>query len=243
MITNIVGTIIVTVITNTYQPTQYDCSYWGASYPPAYVERWCDEPVSKFGGGGWWNGMEIADISRTKTRKNPDVKITEVIEIRTLRNEVDGIIITNELSRTVLSKQTFTRKVETKEEWVEDVDSVSESRTPVAVHNITNVTSIVDAVTNNHYTVYITNTISVSKTNVFYGNMSNQEKLDMYIESMEDISGASHITTPVKVEYIIDALKIISDILKESRESSKTNSAEIFWIENGQTNKINTLKW
>jgi hypothetical protein len=242
MITNIIGAIIVTVITNTYQPIQYDCSYWGMTFPPTYVERWCDEPFRAYGGGGW-NGMHITDLSRTKTRKNPDVKITEVIEIQTLHNEVNGSVITNELSRKVISTKTFTRKVETKEEWIQDEDSISTSQTPVEVHSITNVASIIDVITNTHYTVYITNTISVSKTNVFNPNMSNQEKLDQYIEAMEEISGASLVTTPVKVEYVIDALKIISDIIKEQNESNKTNIAEVFWIENGQTNRINRFKY
>ena len=128
MITNIIGMILTMVVTNVHQPTQYwhesniilctstyivddPCSVSDGTYMPYSPSGgyWSDGPSCSYGWGG-----------EPKTRLNPDVRIIEVHEIRTLEFECEGHKVV-ELSDKLLSKTRRERKVTTQEEWI-DVD-------------------------------------------------------------------------------------------------------------------------
>lgn len=97
MLTNIIATLIVAVTTNTYAPKQWleVTTYMEGGRS----ERWMDH--KPWGGGGWYNGTPRNQ--EPQSRDNPDVRITEVREVKTLSFDFDGKMWTAEISNTVLS--------------------------------------------------------------------------------------------------------------------------------------------
>jgi len=93
MITNIIATILITIVTNTYAPKQYlDTSYGCLVYGcKADHSQWMDSPA-------WIGGFE-----NKQKRDNPDVRITEVHQTRTLSFEFEGKVYLQELSDVVVS--------------------------------------------------------------------------------------------------------------------------------------------
>lgn len=111
--TNLLASIIVTLTTNVFQPTQYLSTYIGATYPVTIVETWQDTPAS----GVYFNGGFNNISSAPRTRLNPDVRITEVRLIRELRFSFEGRDYVELLSNEIVSGKKETRTVTTQEEW------------------------------------------------------------------------------------------------------------------------------
>lgn len=109
MITNIIATIVVTIVTNTYQPTQYlDNSYGCLVYG-------CTQDHSQWLDAKPWNFDILQNLPGSRTRLNPDVRITEIREIKTLSFTHDGKEWSAEISNVVLSTEKKRRKVS--EDW------------------------------------------------------------------------------------------------------------------------------
>ena len=88
MITNLIATILITVTTNTFAPTQYwhenNIILCGGSYSSSQPQ-----------GGSWENPVKIGGLDvifgdYSKTRANSDVRITEVHEVKTYSFEIEG---------------------------------------------------------------------------------------------------------------------------------------------------------
>ena len=115
MMTNILASIIVAVVTNAYAPKQHLVTHHYLTYPPQVEDVWED------------GALPAGDPSRflldlqPRERDNPDVRITEVREIRTISFAFEGKTFSAELSNTVLSRVTQRRVVKTDETW-EDVE-------------------------------------------------------------------------------------------------------------------------
>ena len=118
--TNIQATVTAIVTTNTYAPTQY----WHQSNI-----MWCNNTVvtsmdsyTQGSNGSWenrtpyqWGGFN----TEPKTRLNPDVRITEVHEVKTVSFKCDGIPVKVMLYDKILSTVTEDR-VETTETTTKD---------------------------------------------------------------------------------------------------------------------------
>jgi hypothetical protein len=109
MITNIAATILVTLVTNVYAPKQYKVTHYYATCPVTVVEEWVDNP----GGEGYYGFLQ-----EPTTRDNPDVRITEVREIKTLSFEFDGKEWKAEVSNNIVSSKRGRRVVD--EKWVDE---------------------------------------------------------------------------------------------------------------------------
>ena len=106
--TNIQATIRITVTTNTYAPTQY----WHVSNIVL-----CGNYSSPSPSGGWydrtpyqWGGFN----DTPQTRDNPDVRITEVHEVKTVSFKCDGIPVRVKLYDKIVSTVTEDRVETTK---------------------------------------------------------------------------------------------------------------------------------
>jgi hypothetical protein len=110
--TNLLATIIVCVTTNVYQPTQYlDTSYGCLVYGCGQDHSvWVDAPPSI-------GGMQIELPGMARQRLNPDVRITEIRETKTVRFSLDGKDYAVEIENAVVFKTVERRKVTTQEEW------------------------------------------------------------------------------------------------------------------------------
>jgi hypothetical protein len=108
-------TVEVAVVTNTFQPVQYQIQNSGIAY--------CDgTPWVTPSDGGWtdqkpWYG-DVPGFT-VPTRPNPNVRITEVREIRTLCFTFEEKPYRIELHNKVLSTKTERREVKQEERWVE----------------------------------------------------------------------------------------------------------------------------
>jgi hypothetical protein len=128
MITNLIATILITVITNAYAPKQYwhennfiNCqavytldSSQQQNFPanlsiPVISGFWSDDKPIIY---QWYHG----DSGPTE-RDNPDIRITEVRQIRTLVFEFEGKTYSIELSNVVMSTKKERRIVKTDERW------------------------------------------------------------------------------------------------------------------------------
>ena len=105
--TNLLATILVTVVTNISQPLQVQVATFYVTSPPQEEKTWID--AGPHCGSG------------TATRLNPDVKDIEVVEIRTLRFVCEGKEHAIVLSTRTVSKTSMVRRVKTEETWVEMV--------------------------------------------------------------------------------------------------------------------------
>lgn len=110
MMTNILAAIIVSVVTNTYAPKQYYDNTYGCLVYGCTADHgsWVDQDP----GLGW---SFIPPGARE--RENPDVRITEVREVRTLTFDLDGKTWRAELSNRLLSSTKRRRVVN--EQWVD----------------------------------------------------------------------------------------------------------------------------
>lgn len=110
MITNLLATILIVVTTNTYSPLQYKVES-GIMFlnGQSWEAEWQDEKPL-------WAGTP----PRYKTRDNPDVRITEVLETRWISFKVDDIEITQALSMKRISIKKEKRVVKSEEKWVEE---------------------------------------------------------------------------------------------------------------------------
>ena len=120
--TNIQATIRITVTTNTFAPKQYwqennyiNCD---AVFTPCVNVQttsgsghWNDSPEPQFI-PQWWGGQ-------SSIRDNPDVRITEVHEVKTVSFKCDGIPVRVTLYNKILSTVTEDR-VETTETTTKD---------------------------------------------------------------------------------------------------------------------------
>lgn len=109
MLTNIIATLVVVVSTNVFAPKQYwqenHIVYCGSG-SPTYAQQsgsWQDYPAPTWGVPSW--------SSKPTERDNPDVRITEVREIKTLSFEFDGKPYIAEHSNVVLSSKRENRVV------------------------------------------------------------------------------------------------------------------------------------
>ena len=132
MLTNIIGIILITIMTNTYSPPEY----------------WYDSAVILCGNDlqcvvdGYWSDVERRQwpSDPAKTRDNPDVQFVEVHEIRTLEFECEGPQSV-ELSDKLISKTKRIRTVKTTEEWEEQkVEPIM--RMTGTVTSVTNYTTV-----------------------------------------------------------------------------------------------------
>ena len=112
MITNLIATILITVTTNTFAPTQY----WQNS-----DLIFCSDPASssQSQSGSWENparigGSEIIFGDYSNIRPNPDVRITEVHEVKTVSFKCDGIPVRVKLYDKIVSTVTEDRVETTK---------------------------------------------------------------------------------------------------------------------------------
>lgn len=108
MITNIIASIIISVVTNTIPVTEYwhEPDVWLTTYPAKKAEGyWSESPSMAWGHEG--------------TRISPDKQYIEIRRIRTLKFAVEGKQHAIELENTLLKKIERNRKVETKETWEE----------------------------------------------------------------------------------------------------------------------------
>lgn len=113
MITSLIATVVIVVTTNTYQPTQYlDTSYGCLVYGCTDShERWVDSKPIQF---GWTSD------NRKRERANPDVRITEVHEIKRISFEFEGKEWGAEISNILLSTKRQKRTVTTDESWTDE---------------------------------------------------------------------------------------------------------------------------
>lgn len=108
-------TVEVAVTTNTFNPVQYEIQNSGIAY--------CDgTPWVTPSDGGWtdqkpWYG-DVPGFT-VPTRPNPNVRVTEVREIRTLCFEFEGVKHRIELHNKLLSTKRERREVKQEERWVE----------------------------------------------------------------------------------------------------------------------------
>ena len=121
MITNLIATILITVVTNTYAPKQYwhqnnfincqaimaPCSF--GQYAQNDNGSWLDDKPIIY---QWYHGD-----SGPAERDNPDICITEVRQIRALSFEFEGKMYSTELSNVILSTTKKRRIVKTDERW------------------------------------------------------------------------------------------------------------------------------
>lgn len=108
MITNVLATLIVMVVTNVYAPKQYKTAQYFATYPVQIEESWQDCP-------SWApNGI----LQGQPTRDNPDVRISEVREIRKWHFNLEGVP-DHVISDKLLKKTERRRTVKTEETWTE----------------------------------------------------------------------------------------------------------------------------
>jgi hypothetical protein len=126
MLTNIIASILVSVVTNTVVPTQYYAEEYLATYPLTVKGRWVDE---KFYGLDW-NKMGV------KTRPNPNVKFVEVHRIRTLEFTVENESKKVLLEDKIISKTKHERTVVEVEEW--KTEDVSHELLTAAICSTTN---------------------------------------------------------------------------------------------------------
>ena len=113
--TNIQATIRITVTTNTYAPEQY----WHTSN---IVLCNGSDSYSQSPFGGWFNDApyQWGGFNDTpQTRDNPDVRITEVHEVKTVSFKCDGIPVKVMLYDKIVSTVTEDR-VETTETTTKD---------------------------------------------------------------------------------------------------------------------------
>lgn len=108
MTTNIMAFIVISVFTNVYAPKQHLEVLAYATYPETAQERWVDGPASQ------WPSLVIG---RVKERDNPDVRIEQVREVKTLTFEIEGRTHSVELSNVVLSERKRRRVVTSTERW------------------------------------------------------------------------------------------------------------------------------
>jgi len=115
MITNLIATILIAVTTNTFVPTQYWhtsnmilCSGSGSFSQPQNGGWYNDAPYQ-------WGGFN----DTPQTRDNPDVRITEVHEVKTVSFVCDSIPVRVKLYDKILSTVTEDR-VETTETTTKD---------------------------------------------------------------------------------------------------------------------------
>lgn len=116
MLTNIIATIVVAVVTNTYAPKQYlDSSYGCLVYGCTQDHSvWRDATD-----GITFCGTPVIGLE-SRTRDNPDVRITEVREVKTLSFEIDGRTWSAEVSSIVISTSREKRVVTTSERWTNE---------------------------------------------------------------------------------------------------------------------------
>jgi hypothetical protein len=126
MLTNIIASILVSVVTNTVVPTQYYVEEYLATYPLTVKGRWEDE---KFYGLDW-NKMGV------KTRPNPNVKFVEVHQIRTLEFTIENEARKILLDDNIISKTKYERTVVEVEEW--KVENVSHELMTTTICSTTN---------------------------------------------------------------------------------------------------------
>lgn len=107
--TNLLASIIVTLATNVFQPTQYLVSNYGCLVMGCNADhsQWVDTPSPI------WN----TGLVKSQTRLNPDVRITEVRRIRELRFSFEDKDYVELLSNEIVSSKKETRTVTTREEW------------------------------------------------------------------------------------------------------------------------------
>jgi len=109
--TNLIATIIVSVTTNVYHPTQYKVIRYYATNPETIVESWVD---SSYGlGNAVLTSHESSPL--TETRDNPDVRIVAVVQTRTLVFTFEGKRYEIKLSQNTLSKKREVRSIQ--ETW------------------------------------------------------------------------------------------------------------------------------
>lgn len=97
MLTNIIATLIVAVTTNTFAPKQYWHPTYYLTFPPQEGGEWREDQVNP------WNYQGLSELNKPKERDNPDVRITEIREIKTLTFDFEGKTWTAEISNTALS--------------------------------------------------------------------------------------------------------------------------------------------
>jgi hypothetical protein len=138
MLTNILATITVLVSTNTYSPKQY----WQENNAYSYDTNRCALDVAS--NGSWMDESKnpllfqlwrLSGCGKTiptlplipyfggqtpQERDNPDVRITEIREIKKLSFEYNDKTWLAEISNIILSIRKERRKVETKEEWIKE---------------------------------------------------------------------------------------------------------------------------
>ena len=113
VVSNVV--IETTIVTNTVIPKQYKnnsqgCLVLGCRQDHSF---WQDTPTY-----GW----------PSETRDNPDVRIIEVRRIKTITFEVDGQTVKVKLADDVISSKKMKRKVDIKEEWLDENSNSKEAR-------------------------------------------------------------------------------------------------------------------
>lgn len=107
MLTNILMSIIVTVITNTYHPKQYCVTHYYSTYPPTVEGVWQDsEPMFYFEGN--------------RERENLDKKIEEVREITTIQFSFMDKQYNIDHENKILSQKIYNKQVT--ETWTEDTN-------------------------------------------------------------------------------------------------------------------------
>lgn len=114
MLTNILATLIVAVTTNTYAPKQHLTTRYFPTYPMQIEDVWEDGPLP------FYDPSRSLLDARPRERDNPDVRITEVREIKTLSFEFEGRTWTAEISNVVLSTTRKKRVVTTDERWTDE---------------------------------------------------------------------------------------------------------------------------
>lgn len=105
MITNILATLTIALVTNVYHPPL--TSYSGSAIPmPIFGDMQGDNPIPPM------------PFHYKDTRENPDVRIADVYEVKTLSGDCDGQAWSVELDRRLVSSTTERRRTITTEEWV-----------------------------------------------------------------------------------------------------------------------------
>lgn len=97
MLTNILAVLVVVVTTNTYAPKQYWHPYYYLTYPAQEGGEWKEGSVNPWNFQGW--GID----NKPKERDNPDTRITEIREIKTLSFDFEGKAWSAEIYNVVLS--------------------------------------------------------------------------------------------------------------------------------------------
>jgi hypothetical protein len=98
MITNLIATILITITTNTFAPKQYwhEPNTMLLSNPPQMAPGYWDDSAPYIYSPNPWG-------RQPQERDNPDIRITEVRQIRTFSFEFEGKTYSHELSNVVLS--------------------------------------------------------------------------------------------------------------------------------------------